>query len=37
MALSNEYIQQRLQEKFGDDVYSFEQPYGMLTFETKPN
>ncbi|HZH37007.1 MAG TPA: NADH-quinone oxidoreductase subunit C [Flavisolibacter sp.] len=36
MALSNEYIQQRLQEKFGDDVYSFEQPYGMLTFETKP-
>jgi NADH-quinone oxidoreductase subunit C len=36
MALSNEYIQQRLQEKFGDDVYSFEQPYGMLTFETRP-
>lgn len=36
MALSNDYIKQRLQEKFGEDVYSFEEPYGMLTFETKP-
>lgn len=36
MALSNQYIQQRLQEKFGEGVYSFEEPYGMLTFETKP-
>src|SRR5919206_4583175 len=36
MALDNEFIKQRLQEKFGDDVYSFEAPYGMLTFETKP-
>ena len=35
MALSNEYIQQRLQEKFGEDVSRFEVPYGMLTFETK--
>lgn len=36
MALSNQYIQQRLQEKFGEGVFSFEEPYGMLTFETKP-
>ena len=36
MALSNQYIQQRLQEKFGEGVYTFEEPYGMLTFETKP-
>ena len=36
MALSNEYITQRLQEKFGEDVYSFEEPFGMLTFETRP-
>ncbi|MEJ7680482.1 MAG: NADH-quinone oxidoreductase subunit C [Segetibacter sp.] len=32
MALSNELIQQRLQEKFGDVVNGFEEPYGMLTF-----
>lgn len=32
MALTNELIQQRLQEKFGDVVTSFEEPYGMLTF-----
>ena len=36
MALSNEYIQQRLQEKFGQGVFGFELPYGMLAFETKP-
>jgi NADH-quinone oxidoreductase subunit C len=36
MALTNQLIQQRLQEKFGEAVYSFEEPYGMLTFETKP-
>jgi len=36
MALSNDYIKQRLQEKFGEDVFSFEEPFGMLTFETKP-
>jgi NADH-quinone oxidoreductase subunit C len=35
MALSNEYIKQRLQDKFGDNVSGFEEPYGMLTFETK--
>jgi NADH-quinone oxidoreductase subunit C len=33
MALSNEYIRQRLTEKFGDQVKNFEEPYGMLTFE----
>ena len=36
MALSNEHIKQRLQGLFGETVYSFEEPYGMLTFETKP-
>jgi NADH-quinone oxidoreductase subunit C len=36
MALSNDDIKQRLQQKFGEDVYGFEEPYGMLTFETKP-
>jgi NADH-quinone oxidoreductase subunit C len=36
MALTNEQIKQRLQEKFGEAVYSFEEPYGMLTFETRP-
>ena len=35
MELTNQYIQQRLQEMFGEDVYSFEEPFGMLTFETK--
>lgn len=35
MALSNDYIKQQLQQKFGEDVYGFEEPYGMLTFETK--
>ena len=34
MALSNEIIRQRLIEKFGNDVSGFEEPYGMLTFET---
>ncbi len=33
MSLTNERIKQRLQEKFGDEVYNFEEPYGMLTFE----
>src|SRR6478735_3201582 len=36
MALTNQFIQQRLQEMFGETVYSFEEPYGMLTFETRP-
>jgi NADH-quinone oxidoreductase subunit C len=34
MALSNDYIKQRLIEKFGDDVKGFEEPYGFLTFES---
>ena len=34
MALSNEIIRQRLIEKFGNEVSGFEEPYGMLTFET---
>jgi NADH-quinone oxidoreductase subunit C len=33
MSLTNEIIKQRLQEKFGDQAYNFEEPYGMLTFE----
>jgi NADH-quinone oxidoreductase subunit C len=33
MALTNEYIKQRLLEKFPGQVDSFEEPYGMLTFE----
>ena len=33
MALSNEFIQQRLQAKFGDKITNVEEPYGMLTFE----
>src|SRR5215216_5776318 len=33
MSLRNEIIKQRLQEKFGEQVYNFEEPYGMLTFE----
>lgn len=32
MALTNEAVQQRLQEKFGDAITGFEEPYGMLTF-----
>lgn len=33
MGLTNETIQARLTEKFGDQLGSFEAPYGMLTFE----
>jgi len=33
MALTNEVIKQKLQEKFNDKVTGFEEPYGMLTFE----
>lgn len=33
MALTNDTIKQRLTEKFGDSVFNFEEPYGMLTFE----
>ena len=33
MALTNDFIKQRLTEKFGDKVSGFEEPFGMLTFE----
>ncbi len=33
MAISNEYIQQKLTEKFGNQVFNFEETYGMLSFE----
>ncbi len=32
--LTNDIIKQRLIEKFGERVTNFEEPYGMLTFET---
>jgi NADH-quinone oxidoreductase subunit C len=32
MALTNEIIQQRLTEKFGEELTSWGEPYGMLTF-----
>ena len=34
MSLTNETIKERLIQKFGDQVYNFEEPYGMLTFES---
>ena len=33
MALSNDFIKQKLVEKFGDQVTNVDEPYGMLTFE----
>ncbi len=33
MALTNQYIQEKLQEKFGDLVSNFEESYGLLSFE----
>lgn len=33
MPLTNDTVKQRLIEKFGDNVFNFEEPYGMLTFE----
>ena len=32
MALSNEIIQQKLTEKFNDQLFDWQEPYGMLTF-----
>ena len=32
MALTNEIIQQKLTEKFGEQLTGFDEPYGMLTF-----
>ncbi len=31
--MTNEQIKERLQEKFGEQVTDFSEPYGMLTFE----
>jgi NADH-quinone oxidoreductase subunit C len=33
MALSNDFIKQKLQERFGEQVKNFEEPFDMLTFE----
>ena len=33
MALTNDIIQGKLKEKFGDSLTDFSEPYGMLTFE----
>ena len=33
MSLTNEQIQHKLTEKFGEQVSAFSEPYGMLTFE----
>jgi NADH-quinone oxidoreductase subunit C len=34
MSLTNDIIKQKIETKFGDQVSHFEEPYGMLTFET---
>src|SRR4051812_19558210 len=33
MSLTNELVQERLKEHFGEAVFNFTEPYGMLTFE----
>jgi NADH-quinone oxidoreductase subunit C len=32
--MDNQLIRERLQQQFGESVSGFEEPYGMLTFET---
>lgn len=32
--MENQYIKQRLQQQFAEQVSHFEEPYGMLTFES---
>lgn len=34
MALTNEIVLQKLQERFGEAIINTHEPYGMLTFET---
>jgi NADH-quinone oxidoreductase subunit C len=34
MGLTNDTIKQKLAEKFGEQVTNFDEPYGLLTFET---
>jgi NADH-quinone oxidoreductase subunit C len=33
MSLTNEIVKQKLEEKFGEQIMNFSEPYGMLTFE----
>ncbi|MBN9298883.1 MAG: NADH-quinone oxidoreductase subunit C [Filimonas sp.] len=33
MSLTHDYIKQRLEEKFGEQVSNFEEPYGFFSFE----
>lgn len=33
MVLTNEFITQKLTEKFGESITNIEEPYGLLTFE----
>lgn len=33
MSLTNQLVQDKLREKFGESVVNFTEPYGMLTFE----
>ena len=35
MALTNELIRQKLVERFGEGLFSWEEPYGMLTFSSE--
>ena len=37
MALTNEKIQQRLTDKFGETFFHFEESYGMLSFDAPKN
>ena len=37
MSLTSEFIVQRLQEKFGEDLFEISSPYGMLTFSAHKN
>jgi NADH-quinone oxidoreductase subunit C len=32
MALTNDIIRQHITEKFGEDIYDWNEPYGLLTF-----
>jgi NADH-quinone oxidoreductase subunit C len=34
MSLTNEKIQKALTDKFGEEVYGFREPFGLLSFET---
>ncbi|MEO8569507.1 MAG: NADH-quinone oxidoreductase subunit C [Ginsengibacter sp.] len=34
MALTNEIIRKKLTERFGEGLFSWEEPYGMLTFSS---